>query len=270
MMARLLALGICCAAVGGCTGQYYLTVPDQVAPAGGEASTVVRLQRSEVVMLALPVENGAIRLKVEELPDRGAYTDKLGYAGTTVPVPHEAGRYKMLASYMDKDGDELSKTVPVYVWDIQRTVIAVDLDSLPPFYEPEAKAVKAALGHLSERANLCYMTSQLVDRHAGIHKELAQAGYPDGPVLLWQQQNWHVIREGPYNLPRMVIEDRLVSQLGVMRRLYANFRTGISSSAVGAKGFLDAGLQCVVVGAAAVPGTTQRASWKDLATKESF
>ena len=92
-------LALLCA---GCGGQYLLTVSDQVAPAGGEAAVVVRLQRSEFYMVYVAVKDAAIRLQVGRGKDRGAYTDALGYAGTTLPAPETVGRYMLSVRHLDK------------------------------------------------------------------------------------------------------------------------------------------------------------------------
>ena len=89
MRARALMAVLSAALGGGCGGQYILTVPDQVAPAGGQAATVARLQRSEFGSFAPPVKKAALRFQADGGPLRGAYTDSQGYAAAgRLQTPH--------------------------------------------------------------------------------------------------------------------------------------------------------------------------------------
>ena len=60
-MIAILALS---AWVGGCGGQYVLTVPDQVALAGAEAGLGVRLERSSFLWMTSSVEDEAVQFQV--------------------------------------------------------------------------------------------------------------------------------------------------------------------------------------------------------------
>ena len=62
----------------GCGGDYILTVPDMVAPAGGEGMAVVRLQRTDFMFVPMAVKEALIQLQVGDEPRRGAYSDKAG------------------------------------------------------------------------------------------------------------------------------------------------------------------------------------------------
>jgi hypothetical protein len=270
-MARIRVCLSLALAVGGCGGHYILTVPDQVAAAGGEAMPVVRLQRNDFFVVSVAVNEAAMRFQVADCKERGAYTDKLGYAGTTVPVPDRPGRYTLTVSHMNKDtGDEYQAKAPVYVWNPDRAVVAVDMDGLPGLPIGSAKQAAGAIHRLAADANILYLTRQWTEGHPRAHPALIAAGYPDGPVLTWQRQQWHVVREGKYNIPRMVIEDRMVSQLPEIRRWLPKADLGICQSSLSAKAFADAGLRVVLVGPAAVDAKTQlirRQSWQDLADK---
>lgn len=255
------------ACLGGCSGSYILTVPDQVAPAGGEAMAVIRLQRSEIALIALGVDEAAIRFKAADCLERGAYTDKLGYAGTTVPVPGKPGKYVMTVAHMDRQGDEIAAEVPAYVWEPNRAVVAVDMDSLPASWLlGDPAPARQALVRLSQSASIIYLTRRPISAHVAVHRELVKDGYPDGPVLMWQQERWHVVREGEYNVPRVVVESRLVSQIPILCKMFPGLKLGITSSSDAAKGFVDAGMKAIVLGSSQAPakGITYRQSWADV------
>jgi len=266
MACRFSFILVVTAAMAGCGGQYILTVPDQVAPAGGEAAVVVRLQRSEIYRIVLPAAQTLLRFRVEDGPMRAAYTDKLGYAGTTVPVPAAPGVYTMSVSLQDTEGDEAGGEVRVYVWDARKAIVAVDMDSLPLAGTTQASGARAALARIAREANILYLTRRSVASHGYGHGQLSVCGYPDGPVLLWRRQRWHIVRTGRFTV-RMVVEKRLVSQLAELRKVFAGLSTGLCTSRLAAKAFTQAGMRCVVVGDAKVelPNVTRRETWANLA-----
>lgn len=264
-MRRLVGLLAAAAMLGGCGGYYTLTVPDQVAPAGGQARAVARLRRNDFFVLDLAVRNAPIGFIVPGQQDRASYTDDLGYAATTVPVPDKPGRYEMVVSLRDSEGEEMIVRPPLYVWSPDRAVVAVDLDCVPG---GSAEAAKA-LGAISKRANIVYMTRERVSDHPALHERLNRDRCPDGPILLWQRKRWHIARTGRYRIPRVVIESRLESQLGVLRTTFEKLSVGVCSSDLAARAFAGAGLRCAVVGGAKVSPekVTRFASWGDLAEK---
>ena len=75
-MRRLVLLLSLLSAVGGCGGQYTLTVGDHVGPLGQDAAVVVRLQRNDFFVLSLPVKEAAIRFVSPDGRERAAYTDQ--------------------------------------------------------------------------------------------------------------------------------------------------------------------------------------------------
>lgn len=263
---------LCTAALtGGCGGQYILTVPDQLAPAGGEATTVVRLQRNDFFVLAPATKDALMQFRIAGGPLRAAYTDKFGYAGTTVPVPAEPGRYRLVVSHLDIYGDEVTAERPAYVWKADRPAIAVDMDCLPGLWLGDAKSAAVALRRLADGANVLYLTRRSTRRHPGAHKRLRNAGYPDGPILLWRRERWHIVREKWRGVPivRVVVESRLVGQLPEVRKTFPGLTVGICNSQLAASAFSAAGLRCVVVGAPSVKAKTQlthRKSWAQLGT----
>ena len=253
----LLTLTVCL--VCGCSGRYTVTAPDQLGWAGGHVVAVVRLERSEFSIVDRPVRDGAVRLRVADGPERGTFTDDLGYAAAKVPVPAEPGRYRMSIDHMDnREGTDVAAQVPVYVWDPKRPVVAVDFACLPDYGADEFKSAVAALTRIARQANVLYLTRNPVLMHVSIHDWLRQAGYPDGPLLLWQRHRWHIVR-GKWRIPRVVVESRLVSQLPLIRQTFSGLRVGTCTSDVAARAFTEAGLRCVQIG--------QGGTWADLAEK---
>lgn len=263
-------LALATLATGGCGGHYIITLPDQIAPVGGETVTVVRLQRNDFFVLAPAVKEAALRFQIADGPERGAYTDQFGYAATTVAVPKRAGRYTMKVSHLDIYGDETVKEGRVHVWDPNQPVIAVDMDCLPGMLFGSSAQAAGACRRLVVGANLLYLTRRGVSHHPKAHGTLARARYPAGPILTWQRQRWHIVRDGRFNLPRVVVESRLVSQLAEVRKMLPKMTTGVCDSALAAKAFAAAGMKVVMVGTAAagVAGEIRRrSSWADLAAK---
>jgi len=197
-----------------------------------------------------------------------------------------------MVSHLDFEGEEVSATVPLYVWDAAKAVVAVDLDSLPtsrrsflassranwsrmtggtaPPSGPQAVApARRALARVAAGANVIYLTRDEVKTHRRLHGWLTAEGYPDGPILLWQRRRWHIVRTGRFRIPRVVIESRLVSQLSELRKAFPRMGLGVSASSLAAKSFAEAHLRCVVIGGAKVRSTNpiRFASWGELAEK---
>jgi len=251
--------------LSGCGGHYTLSSGDHLAATGTEAPAVVRLQRNDFFVLNLAVKDAPIRFRLGDGPERAAYTDKLGYAGATVQVSDSPGRYTLILDHMDSEGEEIHAEAPLYVVDPNRRVIAVALDDLPKGDSFEAKAAATYLRGLSEQANVIYLTRRSVRHHDRLHAGLDQDGYPDGPILLWEREYWHIVREGKYRIPRVVVETRLVSQLAQLREMLCGLSVGIAGSDTAAEAFDRAGMKAVVVGpAGAERAENGRESWDDL------
>lgn len=253
--------------VGGCSN-YVLTAPDQLGPAGGEAVAIVRLQRREAWLVSLPVKQALMSFQADGQQQRGAYTDDSGYAGTTVPLPDRPGRYDMSVCHTDREGDLICTSVPAYAWDPNALAAAVDLDHLPKEGSDQASAAAATLSELGERANLVYFTRRPIREHREIHEELVRRGCPDGPVLPWEREYWH-LSEGGW---RVVVESRLVGQLPDLCRMLPRLKLGVAASELAVKAFTEAGLVCAVVGDVDdIPHTAFRYdSWGELDTGGLF
>jgi hypothetical protein len=262
-----LAALLLCAGLAGCGGQYILTVPDQVAAAGRPTPVVVRLQRSEFWLLSRSVDDMPLRFVIDDGPQRAAYTDALGYAETLVQAPNAPGRHEMAVALQDDEGDEASVRGPVYVWDPNARAVAVDLDALPRRGRP-AQAATDALRRIARQARICYFTRRPVAEHRAAHDELAERGRPDGPILLWQRERWHLVR-GRWKLPRIVVETRLVSQLPALRERFAGLTTGVCTTVLARKAFAEAGLRCLCVGSgdACPKDAVGYRDWADLAER---
>ena len=250
----------------GCGGYYTLTAGDHLAPAGSDAVVVVRLQRNDFFVLEMPIKEAVMRLRIDDGPERAAYTDQLGYAGTTVPAPSEPGRYALHVQHLDREGEEIGAEAAMYAWNPARQIVAVAVDELPQGSSYEAKCARAALANVTDTANIVYLTRKAISKHDRLRQELAATGYLDGPILLWQRKRWHIVRDGRFKMPRVVVEARLVSQLPELRKVFGELSVGIATSKITAEAFVAAGMRAVVVGpaAASLPKASYRVSWADL------
>lgn len=251
----------------GCGGQYIMTTPDQLASTDGEANVVVRLQRNDFFVLALAVPDAALRLRVDDMPERGAFTDELGYAATKVPTPTETGVYAMQIVHSDLEGDQVRGRSRVFVLEPEAPIVAVELDALPWEISSQKPHAVAALRRLAGEARIIYLTRQDAEAHPRLHESLARQGYPDGPILIWQHRRVHLV-PGMWRLPKLVVESRLVSELPQLHREFLNLRAGLCTSPLAARAFAQAGLTPMIVGGAApeVSEAVRVESWQALAT----
>lgn len=266
-MKRMMILAMLLLPCGGCGGYYILSVPDQLGRTDGNVVPVARLQRNDFFVLALSQSGAPLRFRIDDGVLRASSTDKLGYAAVDMPLPEEPGRYPLYVSMQDPTGEEMHQTVPVYVWDSATPVVAVEFDALPTAFSPESGQAAQALATLAETNKILYLTRQERPNQEIAHEHLLDEGFPDGPVLLWQRERWHIVREGKLKIPRIEVESRLVSQLPSLINEFPRFRVGICRSELAAKAFADAGLDVIVIGNPNVQGRTilHRTGWADLA-----
>jgi len=261
----LVAGGLCCQVVGGCGGYYTVVAGDHIAATDAEAPAVVRLLRNDFFVLNLAVKKALIRFGMEGEAERAAYTDNLGYAGAMIKAGGRPGRQVLMLKHTDLDGDEIAAEAAVYVFDPARPAIVVALDDLPMSKSYDAKAAQAFMKSVADRQNVIYLTRRPIGQHEYLHSKLLGYGYPDGPILLWQRERWHIVRDGKYRIPRVVVETRLISRLPELRKALPNLRTGICGSLVAAKAFQGADLKIFVVGPDAVEFAGDgRESWDHL------
>jgi hypothetical protein len=267
-MSRLpvLILIAAAASLGGCEGQYTFTIPEQVAPAGDVAIVVAKLQKSEFANISPPAKNICMRFKVADGPLSAAYTDNRGYAAANVSVPAVAGRYHVVAEIMDKDGREASAFSPVYVLEVHPAAVAIDLECLAGLSKNEFAQAQATLAAISQRAYIIYFTDSTADQ-THRHEQLKAEGFPDGAILQWQRQFWHATKEGVTS--RVIVEDRMVSQLPILRQMLPNLKMGVANSRLSAEAFAKADMKCIAVGPESIfqkmPASAQRMNWQQLA-----
>jgi hypothetical protein len=263
-------LGLLAGLSTGCGGYYIMTVPDQLAPENGEMVPVARMQRNDFFVLALPINHAPMRFRINQAPMKSAWSDKIGYAAVHFdlgepPYDFEPGRHIMRVSMLDLEGEEVHTEVPAYIWPADVPVVAVDMDALPREASVGEEDAAAALGDLAGKANIIYLTRNSRTTQEVAHLRLRRGGFPDGPVLLWQRKRWHIVRDGKFKLPRVVVESRLDSQLPQLARDFPNFAAGVTSSSLAAKAFVDAGLPTIVINNAQLQGSMlTHTDWRGL------
>jgi hypothetical protein len=185
-----------------------------------------------------------------------------------LPTPEAPGRYPLVVAHLDNEGEEVSGQAGLYAIPADRPLVAVEADALPEKGSKQRQAARDALAKLAESADLIYLTRRSPGDHAQMHREFDAAGFPDGPILLWQRQLWHMARRGPYKIPVLVVETRLVSQIAQLRETFPQLSSGVCGSSAAAKAFAESGLRVMVVGDAARGTSAERyASWDALAAK---
>ncbi|NBB96041.1 MAG: hypothetical protein GVY16_09930 [Planctomycetes bacterium] len=267
MIQRLALLSAAVLWCSGCGGYYIMNVPDQVARTDGQIVPVARLQRNDMFVMAVPQTGSPMRFRLDGGELKACGTDELGYAAVQMPAPDSPGKHQLYVAMLDPVGEEVSATVPVFVWDPSRPVVAVDLDAVPPEGWTNSSDAAAALNRIARKANVLYFTRNSARTQQRVHERFVREGYPDGPILLWQRQRWHITREGRLGIPRVVIEQRLLSQLPVLRDEFPNLTLGICRSETAAQAFVDAGMRALVIGRPGLTGSNllHRDSWADLA-----
>ena len=198
-MTRLIPLMVLFGLLAGCGGEYRFTVPDPIAPAGGEAAAVLRLQRQEVAFWFRPAREAMVRFQVEQGPLRAAFTDKNGYAGAAVPVGDVTGIFYLQLAHTTLRGDEYETYIPTYVWDPRARVTAVDVKALP---RRSNEAQQEQMARLAAGSYIVYFTTEDVGDHNELREKLAKAGYPQGPIVQRQAGMIELLRE---RFPRLEV-----------------------------------------------------------------
>jgi len=267
---RIIGIAALVAVMGGCSGQYIITIPDQVAPAGGRAAAVIRVQQYEFGALKRIIEDAPMRFSINGLAEKGAFTDELGYAPASVPVPDKPGKYELLVQMQNAMGDEASGKAPVYVWAKDSSIVAVDADSLPTSDSVALARARKALSKIAAGSHILYLTRHHPEDVYLVRAALSEGDYPDGPVLVWRRSYRHLVRTGRLRMPWIVNEAHLVCDLSLMREVFSGLKTGISTSPAAVAAFARAKMTAYIVGDAPAPDTptARRASWSRLATSD--
>ncbi|MCK5114864.1 MAG: hypothetical protein KAR11_08905 [Phycisphaerae bacterium] len=259
----------------GCGGYYIMTVPDQLARVGGDVVPVGRLQRNDFFFFAFGCEGGAMRFQLVNNgklvgQEEVSFTDRDGYAAVALPVSKKTGIYAVCVTVQDSvQGEEVRQVVPLFVWDPDRPVVAVDINALPRGALDESDPAAVALRKIAKTANIIYLTRKGKPTQKAEHDRLEGGNYPAGPILLWQRERWRWERKPGNTFARIVIESRMESQLPKLRDEFPNLTVGICKKSLAVKAFVAAGMKCVVIGNNSVTGSTitNHETWGVLAKK---
>ena len=265
------AIAVVSLAIGlsGCGGHYILSAPDQVASAGQEAPIVVRLQRNDFFVMDMAWEDAPIRFRIDHGPQRAAYTDEEGYAGTLVPAPSQPGRHVLSIDYKDLDGQDIFGQAAVYVFDPALPMVAVDFESLKldDWWQNDS-ASAAALRKIAEVANIVYLTRLDVDEHRRAFELLQVTDCPMGPLLRWDRKRYKVVT-GRFGMPKLEFGAYLISQLDALMDSFPNLSVGVTDSSLSARAFAEAGLRTYMVDAYDLPEGFDviPTTWAELASR---
>jgi hypothetical protein len=264
IVAVSLAVGL-----AGCGGHYVLSAPDQVAPAGQDAPIVIRLQRNDFFVMDMAWEDAPIRFRINQGPQRAAYTDEEGYAGTLVPAPAEPGRHVLSIDYKDLDGQDVFGQAAVFVFNPSLPMVAVDFESLKldDWWQPDSEAAEA-LRKIATVADIVYLTRWDVDKHQRAYELLRVANCPIGPLLRWERRRYKVV-PGRFGMPKLEFGAHLVSQLDALMETFPGLAVGITNSPLSATAFAEAGLRTYMVDAYDLPEGYEAslATWSELGTR---
>ena len=265
------AIAVVSLAIGlsGCGGHYILSAPDQVASAGQEAPIVVRLQRNDFFVMDMAWEDAPIRFRIDHGPQRAAYTDEEGYAGTLVPAPSQPGRHVLSIDYKDLDGQDIFGQAAVYVFDPALPMVAVDFESLKldDWWQGESGAA-VALNKVAGVANIVYLTRWDVDKHRRAYELLQMSNCPVGPLLRWERRRYKVVT-GRFGMPKLEFGAHLISQLDGLMETFPGLSVGITDSSLSATAFAEAGLRTYMVDAYDLPGGYEviPTTWDELGSR---
>ncbi|MCJ7544525.1 MAG: hypothetical protein MUP47_08195 [Phycisphaerae bacterium] len=275
-MHRLAAWIVLAGLCGGCGGGYRLSAADSLAPVGGQAPVVVRLQYRELPFFTPPANAEALRFRVAEGPLRAARTDKNGYASAIVPAPQAAGIYPMAVALQDIEGQEANWELRIFVWDPRRPIVAVDVAALVHRGRGAVEA-QAALARVAQKANILYLTDEPITKFPKLHQALAAAGLPDGPILPWAAEGWWQ-QEGWWRTEEWWQWERwrwgwwrskaILSPLAGLREVFPALQVGIAASPLAVQAFEQAEMKCLLVGSIRGVGEgVTSTSWGELAEK---
>jgi hypothetical protein len=225
--------------MGGCGAEFTLTAPDLAGLPGKTSSVVVRLRRSEFWRYSPASRGAAITFRLPDGTVRSAGTDDAGYAAVSIDLPASPGRYEIALYHQDALGDAVSGTAAAYVLLPDTPTAAVDADSLP-FFGRKASEAAAAVSRLTAYVQIVYTSQDHVGQPAQVHRLLARAGYPDGPILPYVKvSKWPSLMR-----PRRPPDLRALQAL---KESLPDLRWGVAADDDAARTFRQAGLKTLAV-----------------------
>jgi hypothetical protein len=183
-------------APGGCASPYLLTVEDVVCPVGSKVRLVGKLEYRGVAVLNKGIEDRDLRFFIDGEPVGTEDTNDEGYARLKQRFRVE-GVCHLRIEYQDRRGLSHSAVADVFVWDRDRPVLVVDIDDtvartrkrylFGPGEDrsPPVPGGAEVLGELAEHFNVVYLTARPREVAAKTRRWLANQGFPAGPVLTW-------------------------------------------------------------------------------------
>ena len=262
---RLVATILLMFFLSGCSGEYILTAPDVVCPAGEKAALIFRLQRREFWRITSPQKNATVMVHLPDGATRCALTDKNGYAAVAFVVPSRSGVYQVRFYYQDVEGQELSAKGNVYSLSKDDRFVVVDMDSLPKSGLDLSSAC-LALKRLSQNVHLIYVSEKLGYTPAAARGLLRMRGYPEGPVVCFNKiPQWY-----QYRLCRQGWRVRAVKPTRTddnLTHLYNRLKKptyAITADDLTARTFLNIGMKVIFVGKDSVGEAMTVDSWKEV------
>ena len=190
-MVRTILMLVLAVGLGGCGGEFILSVPDTVTTVGQNAPVVVRLQQQEFWRLARPMEDALMQVWALPKQKRAAYTSKQGYASAAVPVAERLGPHTLTVCHQDDRGNEVCRNGTIFVLDDRLAVLAIGWEAIED--EQDARAAAEPLRRLQQGGiQIVYLATHLAARPGEAHRWLSRHNLPDGPVLSWGwRRNWY-------------------------------------------------------------------------------
>ena len=251
--------------LSGCSGEYILTAPDVVCPAGEKAALIFRLQRREFWKITPPKKNATVMVHLPDGTVRCALTDENGYAAVAFIVPSRCGVYQVRFYYQDVEGQELSAKGNVYSLSMDDRFVVVDMDSLPR-NGPDLSSACLALKRLSRNAQLIYVSEKLGYTPATARGLLRIRGYPEGPVVYFNKiPRWY-----QYRLSRQGWRVRAVKPTrtdDALTHLYNRLKKptyAITADDLTARTFLNIGMKVIFVGRNGIGEAMTVNSWEEV------
>lgn len=172
----------CLVALGGCSGDFFMAVPDAVGLPGQASPMVVHLTRSEFGAIAPACGEAALTFKMGEGKTFAARADSSGYAVVPLPAPSEPGRYNISIEHVTHFGDVAKGKSTLYVLAPDKPITVVDLDSLPQAGLAAADAA-AAIHRLEAKTQIIYATEAFSEKPEQARAILSAAKYPDAAIV---------------------------------------------------------------------------------------